>query len=159
MKSYLGSYLHGADDQYKTFGTEDLCTWCNPGEPGVCTIQTRRPDFARKLSKRSDTGLLRKQWAGDYLRIFRARMEPWKARQLVNRYLKAANEGFSELEAPQRVETASAGWLVRPGKAKSPRGCKMPKTSPRDVEISLGYFANFTGSDSDSFLLEEVAAD
>ncbi len=41
-------------------------------------------------------------------------MEPWKARQLVNRYLTAANEGFSELEAPQSVETASAGRVVRP---------------------------------------------
>ncbi len=105
MNTPLGTFLRGTDDPWRTFGIEDLCTWHDPAEPGICVIQARRPDFARKLAKRSDTDLFRKGRAGDYLRIFRAKMEPWKARQLVNRYLKAANEGFSELAAPAKPYT------------------------------------------------------
>lgn len=79
---------------FRTFGPPELCTWsCGPG---VCRFQTTEPQFARKLSKRSDASLVGQSVTNRYLRIFREQIEPWRARCLVTRYLKAANEAFSE---------------------------------------------------------------
>lgn len=88
----LGAFLHGDDDPWQTFGTEELCTWHDRAEPGISMVQTRNPKFARKLSQRSDSGIVREQWTGDYLRIFSIRMQPWQGRRLVVRYLHNADE-------------------------------------------------------------------
>jgi hypothetical protein len=48
MITPLGTFLHGTDDPWKTFGTEDLCTWRQPGQPGVAIFQTRVPGYAKK---------------------------------------------------------------------------------------------------------------
>ena len=46
MTTSPGTFFHGTGDPWRTFGTEDFCTWREPGEPGVAIFQTRRPDFA-----------------------------------------------------------------------------------------------------------------
>jgi hypothetical protein len=89
------------DDMFGTFGTEELCTW--RVAPGVCRFQTTRPDFARKLSQRSGARLVSWSISGGYLRIFDESIEPWRARHLVKRYLKATNGAFSS-----RIRAASA---------------------------------------------------
>jgi len=96
-------------DPFGTFGNEELCTW-RVG-PGLCRFQTRRPDFARKLSQR--TGVA---WSisGGYLRVYQERMELWRARNIVKRYVKAANGVFSSLSGrparrnPSRVSVSPA---------------------------------------------------
>jgi len=89
----------------ETFGTEELCTWtvC----PGVCRLQTRSPEFARKLAARAGAKLVGWSELGGYLRIFQERIEPWRARQLVKRYLTLSetptNGAFSpETSTPSR---------------------------------------------------------
>jgi len=74
------------------FGSPELRTWRY--EPGVCRFQTSSPEFARKLSQRSGARLV--AWSVNrYLRIFQENIEPWRARILVERYLKATNGAFS----------------------------------------------------------------
>src|SRR5215469_4059141 len=68
-----------------TFGTPELCTW--PVGPSMCWFQTRRPDFARKLGQRSGARLVAYSVHGDYLRIFEEAIAPWRARNLVRRFL------------------------------------------------------------------------
>ena len=75
-----------------TFGAPELCMW--PIEPGTCRFQTRRPDFARKLSQRSGARLVAWSVHGGYLRVFEEKIEPWRARDLVTRYLTATNRAF-----------------------------------------------------------------
>jgi len=84
-----------------TFGTPELCTWAVG--PGTSRFQTRRPDFARKLSQRSGAGLVAWSVAGGYLRVFQERIEPWRARDLVKRFLTATNGAFSSrISSPAR---------------------------------------------------------
>ena len=87
--------LHSSD----TFGTPELCMW-RVG-PGTCRFQTRRPDFARKLSQRSGAGLVAWSVHGGYLRVFEERIEPWRARELVRRFVTATNGAFLDLKRPQ----------------------------------------------------------
>jgi len=106
-----GTFLHGADDPWKTFGIEELCTWREPGQPGVAIFQTRRPEFAKKLSKRGNCRLFRSDCGGGYLRLFLEPMEPWQARRLVSRYLRTANEGFSR-RAAAPVHVPNPGKVI-----------------------------------------------
>jgi hypothetical protein len=69
----------------EAFGTEKLCTWTVG--PGTCRFQTRSPEFARKLGQRSGARLVGESVNGGYLRIYQEKIEPWRARQLVTRYL------------------------------------------------------------------------
>ena len=69
----------------ETYGTPELRTW--PIGPGTCRFQTRRPEFARKLSQRSGTRLAASSVHGGYLRTFDEAIEPWRARDLVRRLL------------------------------------------------------------------------
>ena len=80
-----------------TFGTEELCTW--PVGHGVCRFQTRSAKFARKMSQRSGAQLVAWSVDGDYLRIYQENIEPWRARQLVTRFLMPTNGAFSGLES------------------------------------------------------------
>ena len=97
-------------DPFGTFGNEELCTW-RVG-PGLCRFQTRRPDFAGKLSDRSGTRLVAWSVSGGYLRVFEERINAWRARNLVRRYVKAANGVFSSLSGrparrnPSRVSVS-----------------------------------------------------
>jgi hypothetical protein len=82
--------------QSDTFGTSELCTW-RVG-PNCCRFQTRLPAFARKLAKRSNSQLVAWSVNAGFLRLFQERMSPRRARNLVERYLKAANSAFSDQE-------------------------------------------------------------
>lgn len=85
-------------DLFGTFGNEELCTW-RVG-PRVCRFQTRRPDFARKLSQRSSASLVAWSVSGGYLRVYQETIDAWRARNLVKRYVKAANGAFSPRMTP-----------------------------------------------------------
>src|SRR5262249_54663752 len=92
---------NGSDND--TFGTQELCTW--PVTPGVCRFQTRSPEFARKLKDRAGAKLVAWSVDGDYLRIFQEAIEPWRARQLVTRYLARPNGVFSSQISPSSSES------------------------------------------------------
>ena len=93
--------MSAVSDPFKTFGPPELCTWRYG--PGVCRFQTTSPRFARKLSQRSGAGLVAYSVTKRYLRIFQEEIEPWRARRLVTRYLKATNGAFSDCESRQRA--------------------------------------------------------
>lgn len=109
----------------ETFGTPELCTW--PMGGGVCRFQTRRPDFARKLSQRSGARLVAWSVHNGYLRIFEERIEPWRARDLVTRFLTATNGAlFDSKRSPARRKSlgsmSTAARSNRRGKAASVPG-------------------------------------
>jgi len=98
----------------ETFGTSQLCTWSVA--PGSSRFQTCNPTIAKKLSQRTGARLVAWSVQGDYLRIFGESIEPWRARDLVTRYLdethhkRVTNEAFSGLERPlsrQNVQNVS----------------------------------------------------
>ena len=101
--------------QSDTFGTPELCTW-RVG-PRTCRFQTTRPDLARKLSQRSGTRLVAWSVAGGYLRVFEETIKPWRARDLVRRFLTATNGAFFKLKRP-------------PARRKSPVVSKEPERIP-----------------------------
>jgi hypothetical protein len=86
---------------FKTSGSQELCTWCCG--PGICRFQTSSPKIARKLSQRSRATLVAWSVNNEYLRVFQESIEPWRARRLVTRYLKATNGAFSDRESRQRA--------------------------------------------------------
>jgi len=95
-----------AQSDTDTFGIAELCTW--PVGSGVCRFQTRSPEFARKLSQRDGAQLVGWSVIGDYLRIYQERIEPWRARDLVQRYLTATNGAFSAPNSsPSRPKTSA----------------------------------------------------
>jgi len=88
-----------------------LCWWRML--PGICRFQTSSPQLARKLSQRSGARLVAWSVSGGYLRIFQEQIEPWRARNLVERYLAPTNGAFfpdappqDTSEARERVKTA-----------------------------------------------------
>jgi hypothetical protein len=88
-----------------TFGTPELCTW-SVGR-GHCRFQTTSPAFASKLAERSGARLVGWSVNGHYLRIYQEEIEPWRARQLVTRYLTPTNEAFSApFSPPSRPKTS-----------------------------------------------------
>ncbi len=104
-------------DPFGTFGNEELCTW-RVG-PGLCRFQTRRPDFGGKLSDRSGTRLVAWSVSGGYLRVFEERINAWRARNLVRRYVKAANGAFSRvLASPARRKRALVS-VQRPNRKRT----------------------------------------
>jgi len=69
-------------------GTRELSAWQTA--PGICWIQTRSPEFARKLARRADARLVAFGVAGGFLRTFIFRHSLTWARGLIARY--TANE-------------------------------------------------------------------
>lgn len=68
----------------ETIGNRELSAWLVA--PGVTWIQTRSPQFARKLSQRSDSRLVAHSVAGGYLRTFEFQRGLAWARRLIARY-------------------------------------------------------------------------
>ena len=70
-----------------TVGDRDLCAW----QPvrGVVWVQTRNPNHARRMAKRSDAKLVAWGVAGGYLKIFEFRQSLAWAIRLLNRYTAA----------------------------------------------------------------------
>jgi hypothetical protein len=99
-------------DPFCLFGPPELCTWRYAH--GTCRFQTTDPEFARKLSQRSGARLVAWSINKGYLRIFEERIEPWRARELVTRYLTPTNGAFlakgSRSKSSKRlVRVATAG--------------------------------------------------
>jgi hypothetical protein len=69
-----------------TLGNRELSAWLVA--PGVSWVQTRSPQFARKLSQRSDSRLVARGVVGGYLRTFEFPHGLAWAGRLVARYTK-----------------------------------------------------------------------
>ncbi len=82
----------------ETIGNRELCAWQTA--PGVCWVQTRSPQFARKLSQRSDSRLVARGVAGGYLRTFEFPHGLAWARRLVARYTKNGTATNARKSAP-----------------------------------------------------------
>jgi len=80
-------------DSYRPFGEGELCGWKT--QPRVFIIQTRRPEFARKLRKRQDCSELATVGVNFYLRQFAVSGDWRKIRRLITRYLASAPDQFS----------------------------------------------------------------
>ena len=91
-------------ENYPTFGTSQLCVWRHA--PRACRFQTRNPVFARKLSQRSKACLVAYSVSGGYLRVFQEPIKPWRARNLVERYLAPTNGAFFPGAPPQHAPEA-----------------------------------------------------
>jgi hypothetical protein len=82
-------------------GTPVLSAW----QPvrGITWLQTRSPQFARKLSQREDSRLVMRGVTGGYLRTFEFCHSLIWAQRLINRYTanaKATNEGRNAPATP-----------------------------------------------------------
>jgi hypothetical protein len=78
----------------------------------VVWVQTRSPQFARKLSQRSDSRLVARGVAGGYLRTFEFPHGLAWAGRLIARYVKngkATNARKSASLCPPRRQMAKAG--------------------------------------------------
>jgi hypothetical protein len=125
-------------DPFKTYGPPELCTWCYG--PGICRFQTTSPQIARKLSQRRGASLVAWSVTNEYLRIFEEKIEPWRARRLVTRYLKPTNGALLDDIAPQKVRKA-AGRVVCAPRRKEPfvgqlRGQNPPVFATSDDLVS-----------------------
>ena len=80
-------------DPYRLFGEGELCGWKT--QPRVFIIQTRRPEFARKLRKRQDCSELATVGVNFYLRQFAVSGDWRKIRRLITRYLTSAGNRIS----------------------------------------------------------------
>ncbi len=93
-------------------GTPVLSAW----QPvrGITWLQTRSPQFARKLSQRQDSRLVMRGMAGGYLRTFEFRNSLAWAQRLIDRYtanVKATNEARN---APATLASAfSSGESIK----------------------------------------------
>lgn len=77
--------------------------------PGVCWVQTRSPQFARKLSQRSDSSLVVRGVAGGYLRTFSFPHGLAWARRLIDRYTRNEMPTNAVIKSPAEAESAAAG--------------------------------------------------
>jgi len=82
----------------ETIGCHELSAWLVA--PGVTWVQTRSPQFARKLSQRSDSRLIVRGVAGGYLRTFEFRHGLAWARRLIARYTAAETPTNARKIAP-----------------------------------------------------------
>jgi hypothetical protein len=97
-------------------GTDMLCAW-QPA-PGITWVQTRSPQFARKLSQRNDARLVVRGVAGGYLRTFEfAHPLAW-AQRLIARYTrneKTTNARGSVPVSPACVSENEGRAVARSG--------------------------------------------
>jgi hypothetical protein len=94
----------------ETIGCHELSAW--QVAPGVTWVQTRSPQFARKLSQRGDSRLIVRGVAGGYLRTFEFQHGLAWARRLITRYTAAetpTNVRKIAPACPPRRQIAKAG--------------------------------------------------
>jgi hypothetical protein len=75
-------------------------------------VQTRAPQFARKLSQRKDSRLVVRGVAGGYLRTFGFRHSLTWAQRLIARYTRnaeATNGGLTGPASPARAFSSGGG--------------------------------------------------
>jgi hypothetical protein len=82
----------------ETIGTRELSAW--KVASGVVWVQTRSPQFARKLSQRSDSRLVARGVAGGYLRTFEFPHGLAWAGRLIARYTKNGTATNARKSAP-----------------------------------------------------------
>ena len=76
--------------------------------PGICRFQAASAKIARKLSQRRGARLVMWSVQGPYMRVFEERIEPWRARDLVKRYLTPTNGAFlSPISSPAHRKSAA----------------------------------------------------
>jgi hypothetical protein len=91
-------------------GCRELSAWQTA--PCVTWVQTRSPQFARKLSQRSDSSLVAYGVAGGYLRTFQFHHGLAWARRLISRYTQnetPTNARINSPACPPRRRMAEAG--------------------------------------------------
>jgi hypothetical protein len=99
-------------------GTRDLCAWQTA--PGFTWIQTRSPEYARKLSRRSDGVRVAVGVAGGFLRTYCFKHSLRWAAGLISRYLRSGG-------CTHDVKTAPAS----PPRNDSPgNGTDRPRATP-----------------------------
>jgi hypothetical protein len=94
----------------ETIGDHWLSAWLVA--PGVTWVQTRSPQFARKLSQRGDSRLIVRGVAGGYLRTFEFHHGLAWARRLIARYTQNETPTNAEKiasDCPSRRQIAKAG--------------------------------------------------
>ena len=91
-------------------GTRELAAWQTA--PGFCWLQTSRPDFARKLARRSDAQLVAVGVAGGFLRAFCFRHSLTWAARLIGRYTRNEPRTNARKPAP---ESPAAGERTEGG--------------------------------------------
>jgi hypothetical protein len=84
----------------EAIGGRWLCAWQTA--PGVVWVQTRSPQFARKLSRRSDGHLVACGVAGGFLRMFCFRHSLTWARKLIARYTRNELVTNDAINSPAR---------------------------------------------------------
>ena len=82
----------------ETIGRHELSAW--QVASGIMWVQTRSPQFARKLSQRSDSRLVASGVAGGYLRTFEFHHGLAWARRLIARYTTAETPTNARKIAP-----------------------------------------------------------
>jgi len=96
-----------------SIGTNGLCAW--QVAPGITWVQTRSPQFARKLTQRSDSRPVAKGVAGGYLRTFEFRHSLAWAQRLIARYTKtetATNASKITSLCPQSQRKSTGGEMA-----------------------------------------------
>jgi len=88
-------------------GDRWLCAW--QVAPGVVWVQTRSPQFARKLSQRGDSQLRAVGVAGGYLRTFEFPHGLAWARRLIDRYTANETPTNAVIKSPAEAESAAVG--------------------------------------------------
>ena len=97
--------------RHEVIGTPELSAWATA--PGFTWIQTRSPEYARKLARRSDAQLVAVGVAGGFMRTFCFRHSLTWARRLISRYTRNEMHANSVKTAPESP-AANAGEKERP---------------------------------------------
>jgi len=86
-------------DVNATYGPPELCAW--QVEPGVFWIETKEPQFSRKLEKRKDMRCVEVNGVNHFRRTFETRGRWRKIRRIIDRFLVSAGDQFSGNVCPQ----------------------------------------------------------
>ena len=86
-------------DVNATYGPPELCAW--QVEPGVFWIETKEPQFSRKLEKPKDMRCVEVNGVNHFRRTFETRGRWRKIRRIIDRFLVSAGGHFSQGFRPQ----------------------------------------------------------
>jgi hypothetical protein len=89
-----------ADPSY-TYGPPELCAW--KVAPGIFWLQTKDPQYARKLDKREDTRRIAITGVNHYRRTYEMPGSWRKVKGIVDRYIMSAGDTFSCSESSQNA--------------------------------------------------------
>jgi len=95
----------------ETIGGHSLSAWAIA--PGTTWVQSRSPQFARKLSRRSDGRLVATGVYGGFLRIFEFYHGLAWAGRLISRYQSVTSEPFQSLNGTPASEKVVAEVSAR----------------------------------------------